>query len=280
MASKFTWFPKFTRVLAAVPPEHVGEVALAIARYGTDGEEPEFSDPLLAAVFAGLREDIDNSVNAREHNGGGRPRKRKASDEPATSCAQAVETDGGTVEGCGGNVETLCEGNVDGQSFRRENPRFDIYENPVTGVTPGFETPKPPLYKPYQAIPIQANPIGGSEVNPAPAPAPETPSAGDVAAYFACNCLKGDPQLFFAHYAAQGWLTGTGLRIADWRAAALKWSRRQVGYDAERRAEGRPTAAEAEAAATWETARTETEDERNARVLAEFAERYGEEVTA
>lgn len=71
----FTWFPKITRVMQTLPTENVAEFAMSVAEYGTNGTEPSFSSPILAAVFEGIREDIDNSVNARHRNKGGRPRK-------------------------------------------------------------------------------------------------------------------------------------------------------------------------------------------------------------
>ena len=73
---KFTWFPKFTDVLKSLPHDMVGEMAIAIADYGTIGKEPEFCNQLMLAVFAGIREDIDNSINARHRNKGGRPKRK------------------------------------------------------------------------------------------------------------------------------------------------------------------------------------------------------------
>lgn len=78
MGSKFTWFPKLTdtlQELAADFPEQVGEFALAITQYGTYGIEPEIDNIALKYAFLGIKEDIDNSVNARYRNKGGRPSK-------------------------------------------------------------------------------------------------------------------------------------------------------------------------------------------------------------
>lgn len=75
MASKFTWFPKLTAALERVPDGPRGELCWAIIQYGTNGIEPEFADWALSAVFESLREDIDNSLAARNKNKGGRPRK-------------------------------------------------------------------------------------------------------------------------------------------------------------------------------------------------------------
>lgn len=80
-AKKFTWFPKFTRQLERVPEEHRLELAMAVMEYGTYGTEPGFSDWGLAAVFEGMREDIDNSKAARYENKGGRPGKTGVSEE-------------------------------------------------------------------------------------------------------------------------------------------------------------------------------------------------------
>lgn len=87
----FTWFPKITRVMQALPPENVAEFAMAVAEYGTNGTAPEFSSPILAAVFEGIREDIDNSVNARHRNKGGRP-KRKACENGGSEVSETQET--------------------------------------------------------------------------------------------------------------------------------------------------------------------------------------------
>ena len=111
----FTWFDKFTDVLRALPPERVGEMAVAMAAYGTDGEEPEFSDPLLAAVFAAVRDDIDCSKNARTKNKGGRPRKKP--------------------QGKRGFPETE----------NPENPRFEVSETQETPVSEVSEDAEPPL---------------------------------------------------------------------------------------------------------------------------------------
>ena len=60
---------------------------------------------------------------------------------------------------------------------------------------------------------------------------PEPPSVEEVRAYFACNCLSGDPTEFFDHFEAQGWVRSNGQPIADWRAQARMWSRRQAEFD-------------------------------------------------
>ena len=76
MARAFTWFEKFGEVLEALPDENQAEFALAIVRYGSLGEEPEFDSPLMAALFTAIREDVDNSLTKRASaSKGGRPPK-------------------------------------------------------------------------------------------------------------------------------------------------------------------------------------------------------------
>ena len=85
----------------------------------------------------------------------------------------------------------------------------------------------------------------------------EPPSAEDVEAYFAANCLRGDARQFFDHYAAQGWTLPSGLPVTDVWALARNWSRKQVGIDADRKARGGQTSQEVERASVWQPAETE-----------------------
>ena len=97
-----------------------------------------------------------------------------------------------------------------------------------------------------------------------------TPTPDEVDAYFGANCLRGDPGQFFDHYAAQGWTLPSGLPVTDFRPLARNWSRKQVGFDAERKAQGRQTSQEAERAATWRP--VESDEAAIARLEAELGE--------
>lgn len=120
MASKFTWFPKLTAALERVPEGPRGELCWAIIQYGTNGIEPEFADWALSAVFESLREDIDNSLAARNKNKGGRPRKDSKAETGVSEDAETSET--GVSE--------------------PENP--SLYTNPYQSI-------------PSQAIPVQGS---------------------------------------------------------------------------------------------------------------------------
>ena len=78
--TSFTCFDHFGTVLEQVPEEYRGDLASAIILYGTKGIEPEL-DWQLMGMFEGLRNDIDNSVNAKNKNRGGRPKKTGDTEE-------------------------------------------------------------------------------------------------------------------------------------------------------------------------------------------------------
>lgn len=57
------------------------------------------------------------------------------------------------------------------------------------------------------------------------------PSLNEVIAYFQGNLLSGDPEGFYDHYEAVGWMIGS-TPVVDWKAAARKWAvnERKFGY--------------------------------------------------
>lgn len=268
MANKFTWFPKFTKALERMPEGPRAQMLWAIVQYGANGVEPEFNsdncsvevgidadgEPItvdyswnMETIFETIREDIDNSVEARARNKGGRPRKAKPEPEPEP---------------------------------RNGNGVFEVSETDKTGVSEsengGFEvseTQETPPYIPNHTKPDQTidSPIQGrADAMPAAPEGFEPPTAEEVAAYFGVNCLNGDPQAFFDFYASQGWRKSNGMPISDWQPQARQWHRRQRELDAEARSRGKPTASEVEAA-TFRPTRTPEE------ALAEQERRWASE---
>ena len=142
MARAFTWFEKFGEVMETLPDENQAEFALAIVRYGSLGEEPEFSSPLMAALFTAIREDVDNSLTKRASAAkGGRPAK-----QAKTSKSEASET--GSAE-----PETKPETNAK----PKPETGFDVSETNAKPVSEtGFEKPK------TQSNTVQANTVQAS----------------------------------------------------------------------------------------------------------------------
>lgn len=250
MANKFTWFPKFTKALERMPEGPRAQMLWAIVQYGANGVEPEFNsdncsvevgidadgEPItvdyswnMETIFETIREDIDNSVEARARNKGGRPRKAKPEPEP-----------------------------------RNGNGGFEVSETDKTGVSEsengGFEvseTQETPPYIPDHTKPDQTidSPIQGRVDAMPAAPEFEPPTLDEARGYFGANCLSGDPDAFWAYFESQGWVKGNGQPVSNWGALALDWSRRQKRIDADDRARGKPTASEVEAA-TFRPTRT------------------------
>lgn len=246
MANKFTWFPKFTKALERMPEGPRAQMLWAIVQYGANGVEPEFNsdncsvevgidadgEPItvdyswnMETIFETIREDIDNSVEARARNKGGRPRKAKPEPEPEP---------------------------------RNGNGGFEVSETDKTGVSEsengGFEvseTPETPPYIPDHTKPDQTidSPIQGrADAVPAAPEGFEPPTLDECRAYFAANCISGDPDKFWAHYESQGWIRSNGMPVTSLKAAAMLWNGNQKRLDAEAHARGKPTDAEIQAA--------------------------------
>lgn len=197
--TKFTWLPKFTQTLLSVPEEHQATLFRALALYGNYGEEPEFDDWALKAVFEALREDIDNNKNFRKAGStGGRGNKKPEN----PSCCQA--------EGLEDAETPLCDD---------ATPLLEISGNAETPSEVGFE--KAPSI-PYQSIPNQSipdQPKGkGRRFTP--------PTAEEVAAYCSEKGYTFSPEAFTAFYESNGWRVGKN-PMKSWKAACSTWQQRE-----------------------------------------------------
>ena len=71
----FTFHAKFGDAMKGLPRDAADELAVALVRFGCFGEEPDFKNPYLAALFNMAREDIGYSLKKRSNGAkGGRPR--------------------------------------------------------------------------------------------------------------------------------------------------------------------------------------------------------------
>lgn len=177
MARSFTWFEKFGEVLEALPDENQAEFALAIVRYGSLGEEPEFDSPLMAALFTAIREDVDNSLTKRASaSKGGRP--------PKAEKPQAKTNGGGNAETGSAKPKTKAKPKPETGSEVSETK-----DKPVSET--GFDQPETSAYI-NQSNTVQANPVQTRE-NQArenqDAPFPEDDPEGNAFAEFAAGCI-------------------------------------------------------------------------------------------
>lgn len=75
----FTFHAKFGDAMKGLPRNAADELAVALVRFGCFGEEPDFENPYLAALFNMAREDIGYSLKKRSNGAkGGRPRNHAA----------------------------------------------------------------------------------------------------------------------------------------------------------------------------------------------------------
>lgn len=128
-------------------------------------------------------------------------------------------------------------------------PEPEPEQKPETEVS---ESENPNLTCPSLALPSLAC-VDGTRGGDADGFAP--PTLDECRAYFAANCISGDPDKFWAHYESQGWIRSNGMPVASLKAAAMLWNGNQKRLDAEVHASGKPTDAEIQAA-TFKPTRT------------------------
>lgn len=129
-------------------------------------------------------------------------------------------------------------------------PEPEPEQKPETKVS---ESENPNLACPSLALPSLACVDGTRGGGDADCFAP--PTLDECRAYFAANCISGDPDKFWAHYESQGWIRSNGMPVTSLKAAAMLWNGNQKRLDAEAHARGKPTDAEIQAA-TFKPTRT------------------------
>lgn len=137
MAETFTFFGKFADAMAFLGEEDQKELCWALVRYGACGEVVDLP-PMLAMAFTLMREDIDNSKEARmSGRRGGRSRHKAVPAEPQAPAER--------------KPETYADETVDGPS---QEPAKGPSGN---GERPLAQTPERPLAQSPQAIPSHTN---------------------------------------------------------------------------------------------------------------------------
>lgn len=100
---KFTWLDKYTRVISMLPPTEAGVLAVALAKYGSLGEEPQGLPFQAQLAFEALRDDVEfsRSMTEKGMKSGESRRSRKSykqnseivTNESAPSSQTAQKTD-------------------------------------------------------------------------------------------------------------------------------------------------------------------------------------------
>ena len=212
----FTVFDKVGDVCAALEEEDRRQLCYAVFMYGMYGEEVELPY-LLEAVFISLKEDIDNSKEARQRGSrGGRP--KKARQEP---CAVAAVNVIPEPDGCGDAVPLVSE-EVKPEVSETAKPQVSESTEPPVSEKGGKGESQT---KPTQTKPSQTK--GGRRFAP-PSLAEVRGYASDFAAQKGLDPGGFDPERFVDYYAANGWRVGRN-PMRDWRAAVRDWVRKDCG---------------------------------------------------
>lgn len=182
---EFTWFDKFTRITTQIEDnESRIRFIAAIVDYATLGVEPELEFP-YNVFFETIREDLENSLYARNKNKGGRPPKN-----PPVSEEDEPEETGGSEEN-----ENLEKPPVSEGSETSENP---FLYKPM---------PKPsPIPKP--------KPKSKGAKKFAPPTLEEAKAYCEEHGYTFVNVEN-----LWNYYESQGWKKANGQRITNWRSA-------------------------------------------------------------
>ena len=184
MADSFTWFEKFGEVCSKLSDEDRKEFVYAIAMYGMYGEEVELPYP-LDALFASVKDDVDNSKSARKSGSkGGRP---KVSDN--------------------------------GKRGVSETQKRGVSDNGKRGVSEESEKPET-QYNTNQSNTSQTNSESAKRKRFAPPTREECVAFGN-----SLGMPREESEKFFDHFTANGWKVSGKTPMRDWNASMRNWKR-------------------------------------------------------
>ena len=193
MADSFTWFEKFGDVCAKLSDEDRKEFVYAIAMYGMYGEEVDLPYP-LDALFASVKDDVDNSKSARKSGSkGGRP---KVSDNGKRGVSETQKR---------GVSETQKRG-VSEDSGKTETQYNTVQANTIQSNTEGVREKRKRFSPPTREECIE---FGDSIKMP-----------------------RGESEKFFDHFTANGWKVSGKAPMRDWNAAMRNWKRNMPAFSA------------------------------------------------
>ena len=217
MADSFTWFEKFGDVCAKLSDEDRKEFVYAIAMYGMYGEEVDLPYP-LDALFASVKDDVDNSKSARKSGSkGGRP---KVSDNGKRGVSETQKR---------GVSETQKRGVSETQKRGvSETQKRGVSETQKRGVSEDSGKTET-QYNTVQYSTSQSNTEGVREKRKrfSPPTREECIEFGD-----SIKMPRGESEKFFDHFTANGWKVSGKAPMRDWNAAMRNWKRNMPAFSA------------------------------------------------
>ena len=201
MADSFTWFEKFGDVCAKLSDEDRKEFVYAIAMYGMYGEEVDLPYP-LDALFASVKDDVDNSKSARKSGSkGGRP---KVSDNGKRGVSETQKR--GVSETQKRGVSETQKRGVSEDSGKTETQYNTVQANTNQSNTEGVREKRKRFSPPTREECIE---FGDSIKMP-----------------------RGESEKFFDHFTANGWKVSGKAPMRDWNAAMRNWKRNMPAFSA------------------------------------------------
>lgn len=184
----FTFHAKFGDAMKGLPRDAADELAAALVRFGCFGEEPDFENPYLAALFNMAREDIGYSIKKRSNGAkGGRPRNH-VSDAVSEEVSEEVsETEKP-------ESEEVSEEVSENEKAKQTNSTNSTNSTNNTNKRKGCARMA-------------------------------RPTLAEVREYIAENGYRVDAEAFMAYYDSVGWRIGNK-PMKSWRSALTTWELR------------------------------------------------------
>lgn len=254
-SDRFTFYSSYAVAMDAMTDEQLAAYTRAMYRYAFDGEDTEFTDPILKMAWALTKPNIEASV--RSANAG--KASRKAPAKGSAKAPNETPSEGATKAPSEGATEGANEGSAKAPNGKNSNDRDKDRDKEED-----------------RDREEESECFNAHARNDFPDPGFTPPTVEEAATYFAANNLRGDPERFVNVYTAQGWKRGNGRPVEDWRAQARLWSADQPKFDQiERDRQARSARAKGEAppGPAWEAPKSD--EQQLAELMAKRAARKG-----
>lgn len=259
---KFTWLDKYTRVIAMLPPAEAGALAVALAMYGTNGEEPQDLPFQAQLAFEALREDVEYSRSMTEKGiKSGESRRSHKSSKPIserktmtrergqedisenvnaftentrtehTQSSERVPEDSPNDTPLDSRtdkeheVASVQEKSANGNERVQEesaNAFTQIQRTQTNTFTQTQRTRSRKNAEPKQCIALHSKALD-KEKNILKKEKFKKPSVDEVRTYVSEEHLNVDPERFCAYYDSVGWRVGKN-PMKSWKAACRTWN--------------------------------------------------------
>ena len=247
---KFTWLDKYTRVIAMLPPASAGGSAVALAMYGTNGEEPQDLPFQAQLAFEALREDVEYSRSMTEKGiKSGESRRSHKSSKPIserkTMTRERVQDDNSentsalniergtdstvTVEHTHEDTmndiplesRTDKEHEVAPVQEKSANGNERVQEESANAFTQTQRTRSRKNAEPKQCIALHSKALD-KEKNILKKEKFKKPSVDEIRTFVSKESLNVEPERFCAYYESVGWRVGKN-PMKSWKAACRTW---------------------------------------------------------